>query len=128
LDLAATSHLAGNGTVLGSVTSRGAVSPDGRLTIQGDFTQTDGGVLHLDIGGRVPGTQHDVLAVTGSATFGGTLSTRRTNEFTPNDGDSFRVLTFAAHSGAFAYDGLDFGGDTLLTPGVAPTFLLFSVG
>ena len=62
----------------------------GTLTIDGDYEQ-DGGLLGIEMAGTLPG-QFDVLAVTGNATLGGTLSLEFIDGFAPHQGDMFKFL------------------------------------
>jgi hypothetical protein len=48
--------------------------------------------LDLKIGGLLAGSQYDVLKVTGPGTFGGSLSVRLLNGFTPGLGNRFDLL------------------------------------
>jgi hypothetical protein len=91
----------------------GTVSPGaspGTLTIAGsetparpgNYLQGENGTLEIEIGGATPGVEHDVLAVAGTATLGGTLRVTLINGFVPADGQSFTVLTAGARSGEFA--------------------------
>ncbi|WP_026186238.1 filamentous hemagglutinin N-terminal domain-containing protein [Thioalkalivibrio thiocyanodenitrificans] len=75
-----TGMISGEGTVAvgaGNVlTNSGTVAPGaspGTLTIDGDFTQTAGGVLSITLDDPTPGG-HGVLAVSGTATLGGTVA------------------------------------------------------
>ena len=99
--------LGGTGTVNANVLNNAEVdagqpgSP-GLLTILGDYTQTAGGVLVVEIGGPNTGTDFDQINVTGQATLDGTLTVNLTGGFVPNSGDSFQVLTFGSGTGVFA--------------------------
>src|SRR5262249_53152660 len=83
----------------------------GTLTINGNYTQTAGGTLGIDIGGTTTG-QFDQLNTqfyqfapaqpTGVATLDGTLNVTLTSGFTPVAGNNFPILTFASRSGDFA--------------------------
>ncbi len=105
--LAASAQVAGTGTVAflgGSVTNgatwRPGASP-GRLTV-GSRYPAGNGVLEVEIGGYAPGTAYDQLAVTGTATLGGTLRVVLTDGFTPQAGDRFLVVPASTVSGTFA--------------------------
>jgi len=93
--------LGGTGTIYANVLNNAEVdvgqpgSP-GVLTIVGDYTQTPGGMLVVQIGGPNAGTDFDQLAVTGQATLDGTLTVHLINGFVPNSGHSFPVLTFGS--------------------------------
>jgi hypothetical protein len=88
--------LGGIGTVSGVSNSGGEVMPGtsaGRLTMAGDFAQSNGGTLVIEIGGTAAGTEHDQLAVTGDARLGGELRVSLIDGFAPEVGDQFTVLT-----------------------------------
>src|SRR5262249_39645009 len=97
----------GTGTVYANVLNNAEVdvgqpgSP-GVLTIVGDYTQTAGGVLVVEIVGPIAGTDFDQFAVTGLAALDGTLTVNLTGGFVPSSGDSFQVLTFGSGTGVFA--------------------------
>jgi hypothetical protein len=99
--------LAGTGVINASVLNNSEVdvgqpgSP-GVLTIVGDYTQTAGGVLVIEIGGLNPGTDFDQLNITGLATLDGTLTVNLINGFVPNSGDSFTVMNSGSGFGTFA--------------------------
>jgi outer membrane autotransporter protein len=96
--------LMGTGTIRGNVTNSGVVSPGnpfGTLTIQGNYTQTNSGIFHLEIGGLAPG-DFGVLAVTGQATLGGTLQLVRTGNFHFQPGDKLVFLTANSIAGSFS--------------------------
>lgn len=62
----------------------------------------------LEIGGTDPGSSgYDRIAHSGTATLGGTLDIRLINDFTPDAGDSFVLMTGASITGNF---------DSVLTP------------
>jgi hypothetical protein len=100
--------LAGAGAISGNVANAGTVSPGtasaptGILTVNGSYGQTSTGVLDIEIGGRVAGSEYDRLAVGGLASLGGTLNVNTISGFVPQPSDSFDVLTFGSRSGDFA--------------------------
>ncbi|MDA1049221.1 MAG: hypothetical protein O3C40_01915 [Planctomycetota bacterium] len=64
-------EIAGSGTIDADITNDGTARPgasSGLLTISGDYTQTAGGTLFIQIGGTTAGSGFDQLAVTGDAT------------------------------------------------------------
>jgi hypothetical protein len=77
-------------------------SSPGVLTIQGDFVQDDTGILDIQLGGSVAGTDYDQLVVTGNASLGGTLRLSTIDGAGLQPGSSFDVLRYASTSGAFA--------------------------
>jgi hypothetical protein len=72
------------------------------MAISGSFTQAAAGVLNIKIGGLGAGTQFDQISVGGSAALGGTLNISHIGGFMPGTGNSFQVLNYGSHSGAFA--------------------------
>jgi FG-GAP repeat/Secretion system C-terminal sorting domain len=97
--------LGGNGTLdlNNAYTNNGIVAPGssaGRLNVVGSFNNSIG-ALNIEIGGTAPATDHDVLAITGSATLSGTLNVSLLNGFTPIAGQTFTVVTAAAVTGTF---------------------------
>jgi pimeloyl-ACP methyl ester carboxylesterase len=98
--------LGGNGSINGSVTNSGVLSPGtplGKMTIGGNYVQTSAGTLNIGVGGTVPGTSFDLLAVTGKATLAGTLNVGLTNGYYPaNTNAFFTFLNASPLTGAFA--------------------------
>ena len=105
--------LGGNGTVdgyltnIGSTVNPGSGSP-GALKVSGHYSQGSTGrdlpiytpKLQIDINGLTPGTQHDVLDVTGNLDIlDGSLEISM--GFTPSPGDTFDIFNFASARGAF---------------------------
>ncbi len=115
----------GIGTIEGDVVNAGGTfkpghSP-GTITINGNFTQTSGGVLNMEVGGTTPGTAYDQILVNGTAFLGGTLNLVRWNGYVPHDGDVYTMFTYYAKVGSFArfVDATPVAGvsyDTTLTP------------
>ncbi len=95
----------GNGTISANVSNDGTFAPGasaGTITIAGNFTQSNTGVINSEIGGTAPGTGYDQLVVTGAATLDGTMNVTFINAFTPADANVFDLVTWASHTGAFA--------------------------
>jgi hypothetical protein len=96
--------LSGPGTINANVVNAGQINPGGTskttglLTINGNYTQTATGVLHVGLAGT---TAFDQLAVTGTATLDGMLAVALLNHFQPQDGDLFAVLTYGSVNGTF---------------------------
>ena len=87
--------LGGGGTIGGKPDQRWHVSPGhspGTLTVNGDFTQSAGGTLKIEIGGLSAG-QFDLLKVGGAAKLGGTLQLVQLNGFQFAVGNSVTFLT-----------------------------------
>ncbi len=120
------SGLSGTGTINANVTSAGQVIPGGTgtagtLTINGNYTQTATGNLDINIGGTTAGSQYGQLAVSGTATLGGTINVGLINGFQPAFGTSFQPLIFGASNGNFGfYNGLVLGSQLALNPTLNP--------
>ena len=66
--------LKGTGTIQANLTNSGELAPGnspGIIHIDGDYTQTATGTLEIEVGGLTPGTEHDKVIVTGTATLDG---------------------------------------------------------
>jgi hypothetical protein len=106
--------LAGSGTVASSLVNDGVVDAT-RLVVQGDYTQSAGADLVVEIAGvGLP----DALVVAGQATLDGTLTVQLIGGFVPQSGDSIEALSAASVVGTFA--NLD-GDGVLFTPIFNPT-------
>jgi T5SS/PEP-CTERM-associated repeat protein len=109
--------LGGDGTVQSNVINGGRVRPGnspGVLNIVGNYTQQVGGTLEIELGGTIPASQYDSLAVTGAVNVGGTLLVSLINNFIPAAGDSFQILTATAGlTGTFASEMLPDLADNL---------------
>lgn len=95
--------LSGTGTVVGDVSNSGTISPGssaGILTISGNYAQTSTGVLNVEIGGTTAGTEYDRLAVSGTATLGGTLNVLE-GLVAPVAGTTYTVITCGSCTGTF---------------------------
>jgi hypothetical protein len=97
--------LSGTGTFTGTVNNTGGVvkpglSP-GTLTITGNYTQGAGGALNIEIAGIGAG-QIGLLAVSGTATLGGTLNALPFGGFIPPASSNYTFATYGSHTGDFA--------------------------
>jgi len=83
-------------------------SPD-ELEVDGTFTQEPEGTLEIELGGLMPGTDHDVLHVVGPVSLGGTLEVSYLGGFVAQIGNQFSVLTIPETSGSLdgSFDLLD---------------------
>lgn len=95
--------LSGSGNVnVGVNNSGGVVSPGasaGNLRINGAYTQGENGALKIELGGLSPGTEHDVLTVSGAANLNGVLLLSAINGFLPKNGAEFTILNAASRTG-----------------------------
>jgi hypothetical protein len=73
----------------------------GVLALSGGYTPSSTSQLKLAIGGLAPGTQFSQLNLGGAAALAGTLSVTLTNGFSPTNGQSFAIVTYASESGQF---------------------------
>ncbi|HET9217662.1 MAG TPA: tandem-95 repeat protein, partial [Terriglobia bacterium] len=109
--------LQGVGTIEASVSNNGVLKPGtspGSLVIEGDFTQTSTGTLEIELEGATPGTEFDVLQITGQATLSGKLLVVRATGFFPAADGRFEFMTYALRTGDFLeFEGLDFPGGQL---------------
>jgi hypothetical protein len=90
-----------NSGVVAPGTSSGVGTSIGALAVNGNYTQTSGGKLQIELGGTSPGTQFDQLLVTGSVALDGALKVSLVNGFAPAAGNSFNILDFTSLSGTF---------------------------
>lgn len=86
-------------------TNKGALHPGNRsktgtLSIGGDWTQVMPGALNIELGGVAAG-QFDQLAISRTATLGGTLAVSLRPGFVPVAGTRLTILTAAAIKGRF---------------------------
>ena len=89
--------LGGHGFIGGNVVNAGIVSPGnspGTLTVKGNYFQTGGGTLLIEVAGKAAG-QHDLLAVGGNANLNGNLRILNTGSVTLKRGDQITFLTAA---------------------------------
>lgn len=98
--------LGGSGAV-GTVTvnSGGIVAPGnspGKLTVNGNYDQTSGATLKIELGGATAGSGFDQIAATGIASLGGVLDVSLVNGFRPKVGDTFQIITSNGESGNFS--------------------------
>jgi hypothetical protein len=97
--------LEGSGTVDEYLLNGGTVSPGispGEINVSGDYTQELFGTLEIELGGTLPSTEYDTLSVTSLAILNGTLNVSLINDFEPNLGYTFLIVSYATHDGEFA--------------------------
>jgi len=101
----------GNISVANGFYNTGVVAPGqspGTLTIDGNYIQDPVGTLLIELGGYAPGTDSDLLEITGTAQLDGGLGVSLWNGFTPSDGDEFDILKAGELSGMFDANSLIF--------------------
>jgi hypothetical protein len=97
--------LTGHGAVNGAVSNiGGSVEPGGSIgTLTVDsYSQSGTGRLRVEIAGLTPGSDHDQLVVTGTASLGGRLEATFDDSFKPMVGDEFTVVSAGTRTGGFA--------------------------
>jgi hypothetical protein len=93
--------LNGAGAIQANVVNAALIEPGdpfGTLIVQGNYTQTATGVLLIQIAGS---KRYGQLSVTGSATLDSTLQVSLLDNYVPDTGTRFQILTFADYSGGF---------------------------
>jgi len=107
LNLESGDSLIGSGTLAANLVNEGTVSPGnsaGIITVQGNYENLNSGVLQIELGGTTPGTGHDQLVVTGTATMlYGTLNVTLEPGYTPQEGDTFVIIEHTTGTGTFEY-------------------------
>jgi hypothetical protein len=96
----------------GYVINYGTVSPGsspGTLTITGNYTQDSSGTLLMELGGLTPGTEYDVLKITGTAMLAGLLNVTLYGGFSPVVGNEFDILQAGGLSETFGSYNLPYG-------------------
>jgi len=96
----------GNGTVRGSVTNFGTISPGfsvGSLTITGNLSLAGSSVVVLELSGYGAGVgTNDTIAVGQRFTYGGTLVVSNLTGFAYAAGQSFQLFSFGSQGGDFS--------------------------
>ena len=80
----------------------GTVNPGsspGTLSITGNYPQSGGARLNIELGGTTPDTEYDRIVATGNAQLGGTLNIALTNGFVPEANQSFEIISAASRVG-----------------------------
>jgi autotransporter-associated beta strand protein len=126
VNVAANGTLAGTGSVGGQVMVTGTIAPGtnaatGTLTVSSNVTINSGGTNVMKL--NKTGATNDVLSVSGTLTYGGTLSLTNLSG-TLAAGNSFKLFSAGTYSGSFAHvlpatpgAGLGWGTSTLNTDG-----------
>ena len=115
----------GNGSINIGVTNSGLLNPRyvsntefGRLTINGNYAETNSASINIQLGGSTAGTNFDQVDINGIATFDGTLNIGLLNNFTPTLGSTFDVLTYDSLSflSNLNFTGLDINSTLQFLP------------
>jgi hypothetical protein len=96
------------------------------LTVTGNYIQSSGGILDIQIGGTNQGTDYSWLNVGGTAALGGTLDVSLFGGFIPTQDETFTILTSAGLNGSMfaAYNGLQEGNVTFTVTYTADDVIL----
>ncbi len=98
--------LRGTGSITGNVSNLGGIVSPGfspaALSITGNYQQTLGGTLAIEIGGTGIGSESDRLNVIGTANLGGTLQLSLINSFVPGLSFTYDPLVATGRTGTFA--------------------------
>jgi hypothetical protein len=84
--------------------NKGTVEPGidvGVLQFNGYYSQTSEASLKIEIGGFAAGTERDSISVVGAASLNGELSIQFINNFVPQDGDVFPLMSYTSRNGEF---------------------------
>ncbi|BAG03998.1 unknown protein [Microcystis aeruginosa NIES-843] len=107
-------NIEGNGNINATITNSGLLNPRyvsntefGRLTINGNYTETNNASINIQLGGNTAAVNFDQIDINGTANFDGTLNVSLLNGFTPTLGSTFDVLTYDALN---SLSNLDFTG------------------
>jgi T5SS/PEP-CTERM-associated repeat protein len=93
-------QLSGDGTVVGSVSNAGLISPGSSpatLNVTGSFSQSSSGKLLIEIASA---SSYDKLVISGAAALnGGSMRVAALDSYIPLPGTSYAVMTYASHVG-----------------------------
>lgn len=94
----------GGGTAIGNIRNHGEMIAwdDGTFALTGTYTQESSGTFVAQIGGPAPGEGLGQLAGSGAVSLDGTLSIMLTNDYVPDLGESFQVITASSRTGVFS--------------------------
>ena len=84
--------------------NKGTVEPGndvGVLQFSGYYSQTSEASLNIEIGGFAAGTERDSISVVGAAALNGQLNIQFINNFIPQDGDVFPLMSYTSRTGEF---------------------------
>ncbi|MGV3483583.1 MAG: autotransporter domain-containing protein, partial [Planctomycetaceae bacterium] len=102
----AAGELGGNGTIIGNVTNSGILATGnsiGTLNINGNYTSNVGSTTKVEIndGGNTPGTNNDLLVVTGNVAINGGVVDVIATPGSYTSGTTYTFLTAGSLTGAF---------------------------
>jgi len=101
--------LSGDGTLTGTLLNHGTVSPGGagslgRITVQGNYTQSSTGSLTVELGAT---DGFDQLATNGTASLNGRLNIRLLNGFEPPLASTYDVVTAQTLGSSGSFSSVD---------------------
>lgn len=96
---------------LGSLTNQGTlvVGAGDPVSVSGNFSQSSTGKLEIELGGAPASNLYGSLAITGTASFAGTLQVALAGSYVPATSDSFIPITYASQTGSFGTTTLPSG-------------------
>ncbi len=125
LQLGQLAQVQGAGALNSSVINSGQFFPGNsprQQVVNGSFTQTALGRIHVELGGLTPITEYDQLVVNGPASLDGTLNVTLVNGFNPGERDQFDLITYASMDGAIStVNGTILTSGLVLDPQVSTT-------
>lgn len=86
------------------IENMGTVSPGdsvGVLSLTGEYLSDSVSSVNIDIGGNVADTLYDRLEIDGSATLKGTLNINLSDDYIPDEGEVFKIMTFTSRTDTF---------------------------
>lgn len=87
----------------------------GKLYIAGPLPQDASSMIEIELGGKEAGVSYDQLAVSEGATLAGGLIVKLVDDFIPELGDVFDIVSFSSSTGAIdTYKGLYTGHGVIL--------------
>lgn len=98
----------------------------GATAIAGNYTQGNDGVLDIELGGTIPGGQHDIVTVSGNANIDGFLQLTLLGNFEPDSSDEFVILNATNLNGFF--NNLFTGQRLFTTDGLGSFVVNYGVG
>ncbi|HEV3078233.1 MAG TPA: FG-GAP-like repeat-containing protein, partial [Gemmataceae bacterium] len=102
-------------TTTGDLNNSGSltVGPSSTLAVSGNYTQTSGAGLNIQVGGHSSAGQFGVLNITKTPNLAGGLNMGLVNGFVPSSTDSYQIMSFAQNSRSTDFEsknGLTFPG------------------
>lgn len=103
--------IGGNGTVQADTSIAGNLNPGnspGTLNFAGDLTLQDTTNTTIEIGGLLAGTEYDVINITGSVVFDGTLTLSLVSDFQPLLNQTYQIFNFVEGNSLGYFDQVVF--------------------